>query len=437
MQAAPQGGHPSVCVCLGGASNFTDTRGGGGRPPKRAPRIPPGAGRTKGPAGGEARGRRPAATGRSRSPGPAPSRPAPGARRLPAGEEPRSAPAASGALPDPFPGAPRLPSPPGRLRAISRGGSSLLPGGSRPTPVPPLPRPWPRRCWLLPGGALRAARLRLPPAPRRPGSGLGWAGLGCARRGALPASLLVPPVLSSPLPSCPVLSGCPPLLRAVGGGARRTGRRGKGEEGEREGRGGRGRSALGRPLPAPETHSSPLPSSPGRGRGGGAPGCGLGREGGREGRAGGLEGENGGWKASSGAGGLALAAEQHGLAAPPGAGCAPSAAPPGSGRALGDRRCPRCPPAPPEAAAIALFGGVSSAARPPSGLGARRAPALPGPGCEGAAGSGRGPCAEPRGRAQQGPQPRGRSLLLLSQCPPTWGAANGEGKSGTRGSAGR
>lgn len=284
-----------MCVCLGGASNFTDTRGGGGRPPKRAPRIPPGAGRTKGPAGGEARGRRPAATGRSRSPGPAPSRPAPGARRLPAGEEPRSAPAASGALPVPFPGAPRLPSPPGRLRAISRGGSNLLPGVSRPTPVPPLPRPWPRRCWLLPGGALRAARLRLPPRPGVPGAG--WAGLGWAVHGGAPCLPPSSSLLSCPLLSRPVLS-CPAALRSSGlsggvPGARGGGGRERRERG-REGEGGEGpRSAA---LSPPRKHIPPrCRQAPG---GGAEEVLRAAAWGGKEGE----KGEQGGWKARTGAG---------------------------------------------------------------------------------------------------------------------------------------
>lgn len=243
-----------------------------------------------------------------------------------------------------------------------------------------------------------------PPAPRRPGSGLGW-----AVHGGTPC---LPPRPS--VPSCPVLSARPAALRsselAPGCAGGVPGARGGGGRERREGRGGRGRSALGRPLPAPETHSSPLPSSPRRGRGGGAPGCGLGRDGGRGG------GQEGGQEGSL------LDAERHGMAAAGGAGCALSAAPPGAGRALRDRRCPRCPSPPLVAAAIALFGGVSLAACPPSGLGARRAPALLGPGCEGlgrgrAAGSGRGSCAEPRDRAQEGPQRRAGACCSPPSAP--------------------
>lgn len=117
---------------------------------------------------------------------------------------------------------------------------SPLPDGFNRRPVLPLPRPWPRHGWLLAGGALRPAWLTEAPAlPRRLGSGLGWARHSTAGRRAW---------LLAPRPTARRHRRLPSKLQ-------------RGSPVWR----GRGRSALRRAFPAPETHSSPLPSSPGGG----------------------------------------------------------------------------------------------------------------------------------------------------------------------------
>lgn len=244
-----------------------------GRVGAARPRALPGQGRAPGgqrpgwpPPAREAQGRRPAATG-SRGLGPTPSRPpaGPGRAHRPGavasatgGEAPPPPPGtgAEGPAPRGGGGSPRARagggkprSPPSAPHHLRRARHEAPAGRDRsartrpaPTPAPssPLPRPWPRRDWLLAGGALRP-RLTDWSSPSAPAC-RERAGLGAAQRGGTPGL--------APRPS-----GCPPppRLRAAEGEP--------GAAGE-----GRGRSATRPRFPRPGNTFLPAAVKPGRGR---------------------------------------------------------------------------------------------------------------------------------------------------------------------------
>lgn len=187
---------------------------------------PPGSGRTKG---------RPD-PGRPDSPSRRHRKPRAGRATFPPDRS--AGPRAQGRPSAPRPGEARLAAPRGAAlsaRRSAEAGSAQPAPRSNPRPVLPLPRPWPRR------RSCQGARSGPPGSGSAPGAALGT---------AWPRSASFRPSAGRPLP---------PRRSGMGEGKGEPGARGGGER-----RGGEGpRSAAF--LPAPEIHSSPLPSSPGRG----------------------------------------------------------------------------------------------------------------------------------------------------------------------------
>lgn len=160
------------------------------------------------------------------------------ARHLPARPQRRPQSSGEAERPSPGRGEARLAAPRGAAlsaRRSAEAGSAQPAPRSNPRPVLPLPRPWPRR------RSCQGARSGPPGSGSAPGAALGT---------AWPRFASFRPSAGRPLP---------PRRSGMGEGKGEPGARGGGER-----RGGEGpRSAAF--LPAPEIHSSPLPSSPGRG----------------------------------------------------------------------------------------------------------------------------------------------------------------------------